>query len=309
MTLANAKTVAGLLCLLLFAGISQADEVLWKSGPNLFIKLVEQDESKRESTPANQHPVRLNANQVASALESIEVWGGGGLFKRKELEKLFSLQQARLLGQYLSAGLSRATPNQDIVFVLSRSEKKYHIIQNTGYTGGRAFYLNDKLHVIIGDYNATGDRFKETAYRSHGVTDVRQYFKQGRRAKPSKFKASVVGRAGVTTHADGSKARRDWVVIDLEEAASAYLAEKEAQKPQQVVTNKAVQAEAVKLARERREMRLELARMRKELKESTGGNSTLTTEQRLTTLEELKDKNLISDEEYQQKREQILGEI
>ncbi len=307
--LKQTKIVTGLLCILLFAGVSHADEVLWKSGSNLYIKLAEQDESKKEATPPNQHPVQLNSSQVTSALEGIEAWSGGRFFKKKKLNKLFSLQQSRLLGQYISAGLSKARPDQDIVFVLARSEKKYVVIQNRGYTGGRVFYLDGKLHIIIGDYDNEGDRFKETAYKSHGVTDVKQYFKHGRRAKASGFKGSVVVRAGVTPHTDGRKARRDWLEIDLEQAATVYLAEKKEQEPQETVTSAAMQAEAARMARERREMRLELAKMRKEMKSSNGDNSTQTIEQRLLTLQELRDKELISAEEYQQKREHILGEI
>ena len=306
------------LLLLLYAGIIQADllpdfgandEDLWKSGANLYIRLTDQDQSKKDVTPPNQHPVQLNANQVSSALEALEAWSSGGFFKKKQLKSLFSLQQSRLLGQYISASLSSARPDQDIVFVLARSEKKYMVIQNTGYTGGRVFYLDGKLHLIIGDYDNEGDRFKETVERSHGVTETRQYFKQGRRAKSAGFKGSIVTRAGVNPHVDGKKTRRDWIEIDLEQTASVYLAEKKEQEPEEPVTSEAMQAEAARMARERREMRLELAKMRKEMKSSTGGNSTQTIEQRLTTLQELRDKELISAEEYEQKREQLLGEI
>ncbi len=303
------RNITGLLCFFLFVGVAQADEDLWKSGSNLYIRLTDQDESKKEATPPNQHPVQLNPDQITNALEGIEAWSGGGFFKKKKLKNLFSLQQSRLLGQYISTGLSKARPDQDIVFVLARSEKKYLVIQNTGYTGGRVFYLDGKLHLIIGDYDNEGDRFKETAHKSHGVTDVKQYFKHGRRAKPSGFKGSVVARAGVNPHVDGGKTRQDWVEIDLEQAASVYLAEKAEQTPQETVINEAVQAEAARLARERREMRLELAKMRKEMKSSSGDNSARTIKQRLITLQELRDKELISAEEYQQKREQILGEI
>ena len=191
------------LLLLLYAGIIQADllpnfgtndEDLWKSGTNLYIRLTDQDKSKKDVTPPNQHPVQLNAARITNALEGIQAWSGGGFFKKKKRNSLFSLQQSRLLGQYISAGLSRARSDQDIVFVLARSEKKYLVLQNTGYTGGRAFYLDGKLHLIIGDYDHEGDRFKETVERSHGVTETKQYFKHGRRAKSVGFKGSIVGR-------------------------------------------------------------------------------------------------------------------
>ena len=312
------KTAILYLFLLFYAGIVRADllpnfgandEVLWRSGANLYIRLTDQDQSKKDVTPPNSHPVQLNAGQVTSALEGLEAWSGGGFFKKKKLKSLFSLQQARLLGQFISAGLSRARPDQDVVFVLARSEKKYMVIQNRGYTGGRAFYLDGRLHLIIGDYDSEGDRFRETVEKSHGVTDVKQYFKHGRRSKSVGFKGSIVAMAGVVPHRDGKKTRRDWIEIDLEQAATVYLAEKAEQAPQEAVTSEAMQAEAARMARERREMRLEMAKMRKEMKSSNGGDSAQTIEQRLMTLQELRDKELISAEEYEQKREQILGEI
>lgn len=308
------RLLAALLCLLLpVAAPGQAEEVLWQSGANLYIKLLKQDRSRREETPPNQHPVNLSANQLAAALESVQVWVGGGLFKRKELESLFSLQQARLLGQHLSAGLAQARPDQDIAFVLARTEKKYYVIQNTAYTGGRAFYQGDRLHIIIGDFNTAGDLAKERVYRSHGVSDVKQYFKHGRRAKPSNFKDSVVSRAGVELYREGDRERRDWLAIDLEQTAVAYLAEKAERQPQQETrVDAATQAETARQARERREMRLELARMRQELKalgNGGAGSTAQTAEERLTTLQALRDKELISDEEYRRKREQILGEL
>ena len=310
-----------LYLLLFYAGVIRADwlpdfgandEVLWRSGSNLYIRLTDQDQSKKDVTPPNQHPVQLDASQVSSALEGLEAWSGGGFFKKKQLRSLFSLQQVRLLGQFISAGLVKARPDQDIVFVLARSEKKYFVLQNTGYTGGRAFYLDGKLHLIIGDFDNEGDRFKETVERSHGVTETKQYFKHGRRAKSVGFKGPIVARAGIEPHMDGKKTRRDWIEIDLEQAATVYLAEK-AQRtaPEETATSAAMQAEAARLARERREMRLEMAKMRKEMQSSSSGgnNSTQTVEQRLMTLKELRDKELISPEEYQQKREQILGDI
>ena len=309
-----------LFILLSYAGIIRADllpnfgandEVLWRSGANLYIRLTDQDQSKKDVTPPNQHPVQLNANQVSSALEGLEAWSGGGFFKKKQLRTLFSLQQARLLGQYVSAGLAKARPDQDIAFVLARSEKKYFVLQNTGYTGGRAFYLDGKLHLIIGDFDNEGDRFKETVERSHGVTETKQYFKHGRRAKSVGFKGPIVAQAGVELHVDGKKTRRDWIEIDLEQAAAVYLAEKAQQTaPEETATSAAMQAEAARLARERREIRLEMAKMRKEMQSSPGGNNSgQTIEQRLMTLKELRDKELISAEEYQQKREEILGDI
>lgn len=304
----NGSAVLLTLSLLLCGGTAWgAGDVLWRSGPNLYISLTGQDQLKRTATPPNQHPAQLDAQQLSQALESIQVWSAGGLFGKKEMKKLFSLQQARLLGQYISVGLAKADAGQDLVFVLARAEKKYYVMQDTGYTGGRVFYLDDKLHVIIGDYDATGDRFKERAQKSHGVTDVKQYFRHGRRAKASNFKGVVVSNAGLSVYKTASRTRRDWLVIDLEQAAAVYLAEQRAQQSP-IAESPLAGPELERLARERRRMRLEMARMRQALRASDGG-ARRPIEERLGALDELKAKGLITDSEYQDRRAAILEEI
>ncbi len=287
----------------------QADHVLWKSGVNLYIKLVKQDKSRRADTPPNQHPVALNAEQITQALQSLQVYYGSGFFADDKPGALLSIQQCRLLGQYLSAGLRTARANQDIVFVLARLERKYLLVRNTKFTGGRAFYLDGRLQLIIGDYDSQGDRFKERAQQSAGVTDVKQYFKVGRRARKSDFKGEIIASDGVSVHQEGgSKERNDWITIDVPVAAAAYLAEQAseiAEDPAQAL----VQAEAARLARERRALRLEMARMRKEMQQAGGGQQPASVEQRLLTLKALLDKQLISTEEYQRRRREILSDI
>ena len=68
----STKTGILYLLMLLYAGIIQADllpdfgandEDLWKSGSNLYIRLTDQDQSKKDVTPPNQHPVQLNSGQ------------------------------------------------------------------------------------------------------------------------------------------------------------------------------------------------------------------------------------------------------
>ena len=68
--------------------------------------------------------------------------------------------------------------------------------------------------------------------------------------------------------------------------------------------------EAAKLAKQRREMRAEMARMRKEVQNiSKESSSTKSIEERMITLDELLAKKLITQEEYDKKRQEILGDI
>lgn len=71
-----------------------------------------------------------------------------------------------------------------------------------------------------------------------------------------------------------------------------------------------VKQEAAKLTVERRQMREEMARLRKELnKLKKGGAGASSLEDRLVTLKELKEKQLISDDEFEDRRQAILEEI
>lgn len=299
-----------LLCV--HAEAVKADETLWDLGLNLYIKLVGQDTSG--GAPPNQHPVSLDAKEITNALTSIELWDRH-LFKKDELNTAFSSEQARLLGLYLSSGLRKARPDQDIIFALIRREKKYVVIENKAYTAGRAFYANGRLNIILGDFERPPDGFKERAYQSSGISEIQYSFSHGKRSKPSDFDKQVIASPGIQNYQNGSERRKDWLVIDVTTASNAYLAKYEQNRePDASEVNQAMQMEAAKLAQERREMRLEMARLRKEMADG-GGRTTdknsgdLSMEERFKLLEDLKSQGLITEEEYQSKRKEILNDI
>ena len=75
---------------------------------------------------------------------------------------------------------------------------------------------------------------------------------------------------------------------------------------------KALENEAARVAQERRELRMEMARMRKEMREMSAeeaGSEGQSIQERMATLDNLLAEGLISREEYEQKRQDILNEI
>jgi len=295
------------LALFAFAAVSQADdEDLYKSGVNLYIRLAEQDSA---GVP-NQHPVTLDGAAIGDALSIVQVWEKNW-FKPNEAQKIFSTEQARLLGQYIALGLAKATPGQDIIFALARSDKTFlSVVRELSYTSGRAFYVNGKLNVIIGEFRRLPDKFQERANASSGAPEVKYYFAHGKRTKPSDFNLAVVSGEGIDTHAVGGEKRRDWFEIDIKQAAAA-LATRIAQEKQSAggVDSEAMRQEAARLAQERREMRLEMARMRRDMEQGATAAPAEPAEQRLKTLDELRKKGMITDAEYARKREEILKDI
>jgi len=99
-------------------------------------------------------------------------------------------------------------------------------------------------------------------------------------------------------------------VIDVKVAAEAVIADKNNKnKSNEAVNTEAFQQEAERLARERRQLRLEMAKMRKEMQEGANNKEQLTIEERLANLDELREKELINENEYEQKRKEILDDI
>ena len=145
--------------------------------------------------------------------------------------------------------------------------------------------------------------------QSSGIAEIKYYIAPGKRAKRSGFKKAVILSDGLSTYVDNGKTRKDWFVIDVKSAAAAFAARQSGADPQiSTIDDERLRQEAAKSARERREMRLEMARLRKEMKEQGRANNR-SVEERLENLESLKEKDIITAEEYQAKRAEILGDI
>ena len=284
------------------------DDVVWKSGLNLYFKLREQDDTRYGK---NDHPVDLDSNTISTALESL-VYVDETLFTANEVVKpVFPSQQIKLLGTNLSKGLKQAKPDQDIIFVMEKSYRKLAILTERALVAGRAFYKDGKLNLIIGDYNLARNEAFEAVYDPSGKGNVPYNLNHGYRSKStSGFKENTIKIAGVENKIAGKQRRRDWFVIDVKVAAEAVIADKNNKnKSNEAVNTEAFQQEAERLARERRQLRLEMAKMRKEMQEGANNKEQLTIEERLANLDELREKELINENEYEQKRKEILDDI
>jgi hypothetical protein len=267
---------------------------------------------KERATKPNQHPADLDNGEVRDALRSLELWDQGGLLRNEESMPVFTPGQTETLGRYLSQALGIAKPNQDVIFVVrGYGGVMLDTLKEREWTSGRAFFVDGKLNLIIGSFKIKKDRGIRNAEAAHGVLNdySDMYFDPGSRAKRSaKMRGRVVSTIGVSFAAGDEAGRPDWIVIDVAKAAVAY---REGLIPEdEKKRENAARQEAAKLTLERRQMREEMARLRQELRQlKSGGVSTRTVEDRLATLQELKAKALISDEEYQRRRAEILGDI
>jgi hypothetical protein len=215
-----------------------------------------------------------------------------------------------LLGKHIAAGLKRARSNEDIVFVIVSMKKGGLGTSEPKYMGGRAFYADDALNIIIGDYDRMRDKAMEAAVGGSGLTEIKYHITTGKRGKASAFKKHMIEINGITNAEVNSKLRKDWFVLNLEKTKIVIRYEKETKRrsSKEYKQEKLFKDEAGKLAKERRDMRLEMARLRKEMG-AKKDNTEISIEERLNKLQALMDKELISKEEYDKRRTEILNEI
>ena len=296
-------------CLYCFSvNLSAADKVIWKSGLNLYFKYVDQDTAELGK---NDHPVDLEQDDITTALGSLIYLEKKLLSENEERMPVFTRSQTQLLGEQLSKGLRNAAPDQDIIFVIGGSSRKLLILTEHSFVAGRVFYKDGKLNIILGDYDRARNEAFEAVYDPSGKGNIPYTFNYGYRTRSnSGFGEKIVSTAGVNNKIIGNTTRQNWFEIDIKVAAAAAIAEKNRKERfGDGGGNEALQREAEKLARERREMRLEMARIRQEMNENQNSNNALSVEERLVKLNELKEKGLITEDEYNAKREEILGDI
>ena len=284
------------------------EDVIWKSGLNRYFKYVKQD---RSTAGTNDHPVKLDAMDISTALKALQ-FGEKSFLRGEEIRYVFSIPQITLLGKQLAKGLKNAKPGQDIIFVMEGGQSKLVLLTQKTFVAGRVFYKDGKLNIILGEYDLARNAAFESVYDPSGRGAIPYTFYHCKRSKESKkFDGRLEDAPGIENKKLGKKFRKDWFVIDVEIASKAYLAQlKESKNPSSFKDDKRLQLEAAKLSRERRQMRAEMARMRKEMKElSSAPASIKSPEERFVILEQLRKKELITQEEYESRRQEILNDI
>lgn len=273
------------------ASVFATGAVIWEAGNNVFFKYADPDKSRFGN---NDHPVELNAEEISTVLGLLKIRGKDDHGSGKKPKPVFPIQQADMLGRYLAKGLENAKPDQDIVFALEKSGTRLlGLKRDRFFVAGRAFYKDHKLNVIIGDYDRPRDEGYEAAYDPTHVGIVRYNFDHGSRSKSSKgFKKAIVKVDGVENKQLEKTQRGNWLVIDVKAASEA-------------------DARMTSLRKQE-----EMAKKREELRETLGSDetgrpksATRSLEERFITLKRLRDKGLITDEEYAQKRKQMLNDL
>lgn len=299
---------------------TKEEGVVYEVGVNVYVKLVEQESA---ATGVNQHPINLDEELVKKALSSLRTREENVL----DSLDLFTVGEINILSRNITRALTQAKAGEDVVFSVRKSKDRVlGLKDHQYYDAGRVFFKDNRLNLIMGDYDRPKLEGYEQAYDPTNMGITRYHFNHGSRASRfGKVELQTSENSGVTKASKDN--RLDWVVIDLEVAATSFddrmRNEKRAELNSRREELRALfgddlgqglsEQDRIQIQKdnlERRKLREEMARMRQQMND--GHNNTasdMSPEARLSRLKNLKDQDLISHEEYVLKRKEILSEL
>lgn len=304
-----------LCCLLGFSSASFAgwfdnnENVLWQFRDQ-YVRI----EAQESGSVPNQHPVKFAPDQIRHLLASLTVQ------RDTKLYPVFTETELKLISEPITKALSMARAEDDVSFAIVGMHPGLLTNENRVITG-RIFFQQQQLQIVFGllheEINEKQDR--------------RLYpFTLGSRSgslESTKWKLQT--SAGQVLVAE----RPDWIALTpktvLAQAVSTQLL-----KPEQVARETAqVRQETTRLNSEQKQLLENTSRLQQEVSQLKQEVTTLkqapavpvakkavapapavnaassSVEQRLLTLQQLRDKQLITEQEYQQRRLKILDSL
>jgi hypothetical protein len=256
-------------CSMLKSITSIKDSKILFKSRDQYVRIINQDSVKGRKVPVNEHPVSLDEEQMRMALSSLEFMTPG----KDSSSPVFDKPELNILSRYISSALAQAGPEEDVAFVVIGDYRAvYGLAKEQMYTSGRVFYREGKLNIIFGEIHA----------KYWANVDRRLYpLVLGSRSKSVAHVWRLLGQPDQEYYAGPEGQRTDWITLDIASMeARAAMGEKASVAPASGMS---------------------------------GGQPFYgehkTVEERLQILNDLKNKKLITDEEYQKKRLDILKDL
>lgn len=230
-----------------------------------------------EAGASNQHPASLSAEAISKMLQQVQVLEG-----KKEVA-LLEEDGAQSLATGIVAALSKATSTQDAIFLVTNRSATGFVSGKQG-NSGRAFITPQGLNIIFGETHVE-------FFNAYRATRLMRKFDFGSRQKASNPAANVVLKSAYL-----QAGRKDWLVFPLQAQAVTQVV---APAVQYVGANhQAVGQPAAGAAV------APTAPMPASVEQNYAAQ-----EARLKGLKRLREQNLITEEEYQAKKREILKDL
>ena len=253
--------------------------VLW-SANDQWVKVEPQDDA---AAPPNDHPAQLASEAISNALAALRIRIVDEDTATEAQRSVFTAEELRNLAPRIASGLAKAGPAQDVTFstIGSHPRAAGGLVKDPGVNAGRVFYDDGKINVIFGELQSGYRKRSVYGQRTEDFTPRRQ----GSRTQAAEHEWALAARPGVELHSNAGGVRNDWVEIDAAApgAAAVSQAPAAATPPAATAAGSGEGPAATK--------------------------SGVDLEQRLKTLKELRDKNLISEEAYRAKMQELLSEL
>lgn len=284
---------------------ARSDAIIWE-GNDQSVLLAPQDDA---AAPPNDHPATVTPQEIESMLARLS-------FRHADQQAdtapaaVFNKEQVEILGEALAAGLTRAKPSQDVTFSIIGAHRLSPgaVARRNRLTAGRVFFRQGKLNIIFGEV--------QSPYRKknlYGRIDEDFYPREyGSRAPPEEQEAVLIANPNVSLQLGAAGTRVDWVVFDpavagtapLSRPADATAGDDRGSGPAAPDNSPPAPATAAPAAVATSE---EAARQREATAPEASNSDSI--EQRLKYLKSLREKDLISEEAYRQKVNEILESL
>lgn len=274
---------------------------LWDAGERGYVRIVRMEDA---APGPNDHPVNLTPGQIRDVLGELRVANGkqvgdvlGQLVSKEEKDSVpvFTENQLDRIAEPLAMALAQAGSRQEVTFAVAGEEGLLQgVIQSPVLTTGRVFYRNGRLNVIFGlVHNKYRDQLR--------ATGVLRAYTPGSRTRQLTDRTILPDEAMQYAVAD----RQDWIQISpgawTTPAGQVATAEVQPQtgpapaaqpSPPEPAAQPGIAAPAPRSE-----------------PDEYSGDFYQSIEMRLKRLIRLREQGLITEQEYQQRRQAIISEL
>ncbi|HKX11754.1 MAG TPA: SHOCT domain-containing protein [bacterium] len=295
------KKSLSLFTLLMFALSSPAMAETLYQQPNNQANFVKLEKFKSKDGDTLNQPYTFDETQLRAILSSLKYGKKLILLKESKSRDLYEVEYIDKFVPYIMQAFAKAKPNQAVVWSVVQ-KRPYFIIRNDKLTIVRMWVVGDELHLdfvkteakLQGDYQAktTGQKLIDEA-KSIGVTIEPQ---QGQ-----KFGLNSTDELVIDLKADWPAISANLAAED-ERLRQAAEAEKAAKKGHRT-------ANAVPAAAPASATTMTTTTSSAPTKPAVSPVDQKNAQARLTELKNLKDKGLISEKDYEAKKQEILKDL
>lgn len=268
----------------LSAGGRPTPSVGGKAGENIVSILWEEQygyvriERAERNAPINDHPVSFTAGQVRQVLSQLQVEKGAARAKT-----VFDGEELDDISQPIALALANAGSDEDVTFAVAGQKGPITFMKKRLLTTGRIFNRDGMVNIIFGLVHAEF----EDQYRATGIL---RGFTPGSRAGRIETRWNISSTNPAVQYVSD---RKDWVQIS--DQARVLVAQR-AEAPVRPTTVSEPEAAPLSVQPDSPPSR----RIKPDYQDL---------EQRLEVLKRLRGRDLITEKEYQQKRQAILNQL